>query len=121
MRPASTEFGRTLRRLRFEKGETLHSLASQVGYSASFLSAVETGSRAVPYDLANRLAKHFRLTGENKKSFMAVAEETKTRLVIDLREATPIQKRAAILFAKRFRHLSNASISRIYELLMEEG
>ena len=119
MRPAGNEFGRILRRLRFEKGETLHSLASQVGYSASFLSSVETGSRAVPHDLASRLAKHFRLTGENKKDFMARAEETKTRIMIDLREATPIQRRAAILFAKRFRRLSNNAISKIYELLME--
>ena len=56
-----TGFGVLLRKHRLDRGETLYAMAKAVGVSSSFLSAVETGQKAAPDELVNKLIAHLNL------------------------------------------------------------
>lgn len=56
-----TRFGKELRKLRLDRGETMAQMASNVGKSAGFLSSVETGKKPVPDTLIGRLIEHYEL------------------------------------------------------------
>lgn len=43
-----TDLGRLLRKIRIDHGEILKDMANRFGVTASYLSAVENGKRAVP-------------------------------------------------------------------------
>ncbi|WP_157643387.1 helix-turn-helix domain-containing protein [Burkholderia ubonensis] len=56
-----TRFGKELRKLRLDRGETMADLARALGKSPGFLSSVETGKKPVPEALVDQIVKHYEL------------------------------------------------------------
>lgn len=52
---ALTEFGKAVRKARIENGDTLKTMATSLGISPAFLSAVETGKKKIPNHLVVRI------------------------------------------------------------------
>lgn len=57
-----TEFGKYLRKLRIDRGETMRDMAKNIGVSASFLSVVETGKKRIPETLVYRIQSAYSLS-----------------------------------------------------------
>ncbi|MDR8025602.1 helix-turn-helix transcriptional regulator [Burkholderia cenocepacia] len=56
-----TEFGKWVRKLRLEHGETMLDMGQKLGRSASFLSAMETGRKPVPAQIISAIAETYGL------------------------------------------------------------
>ena len=50
-----TEFGKALRKLRIDRGETLKIMADNLEMTSSYLSAIECGKRNIPMNSKNYL------------------------------------------------------------------
>ncbi len=59
-----TRFGKTVRKLRVEKEITLREMASDLGFSSAFLSAVERGTKSIPRGLSNKIVMFYKLDQE---------------------------------------------------------
>lgn len=69
-----TPFGKELRKLRLDRDETMADMARRVGRSASFLSSIETGKKAVPIKLVDELAESYLLDGAASEHLHELAE-----------------------------------------------
>lgn len=56
-----TEFGKWVRKLRLEHGETMLDMSQKLGRSASFLSSIETGRKPVPGQIVSAIAEAYGL------------------------------------------------------------
>ena len=57
-----TEFGKLLRIIRINSGDTSRDMAKKLGLSASYLSAIEGGKRNIPTDMEKMLSKSYPLS-----------------------------------------------------------
>lgn len=57
-----TEFGKLLRIIRINSGDTSRDMAKKLGFSPSYLSAIESGKRNVPIDMERLLSKSYPLS-----------------------------------------------------------
>ncbi|RDI10746.1 helix-turn-helix domain-containing protein [Comamonas sp. AG1104] len=107
-----TNFGKELRKIRLDLGITLFDMATAIGISSAMLSSVETGKKAAPDDLVDRLANVYEEVNQQKQKFIQLANQTKkeVRLTLDSREdATEL----AVAFARNFSQLSHTEISQL--------
>ena len=56
-----TEFGKWVRKLRLEHGETMLDMSRKLGRFPSFLSAIETGRKPVPSQIVDAIAATYGL------------------------------------------------------------
>lgn len=111
-----TKLGKELRKLRIDRGLRLYDMAESIGISTAMLSAVETGRKAAPDDLVNRLAKKYKEVASRQADLERLADMTKkeVRMALDSREnATEL----AVAFARRFRELTDEQIVQVKEVL----
>ena len=71
-----TEFGKVVRKLRIEQGETMLEMGAKVNRSASFLSAVETGRKPVPVNLVEEIARAYELPDSHAEELRALASKS---------------------------------------------
>jgi transcriptional regulator with XRE-family HTH domain len=114
-----TAFGREVRRLRFEREETLREMAKALGVSAAFISAVETGVKSIPEGLIPRLVRHFKLDAAGRKRLEESVLASQKLLTIDLDEAGEAERTLAAEFARRFPTLSEEKKKQLTRLLLE--
>ena len=57
-----TEFGKLLRIIRINSGDTSRDMARKLGFSPSYLSAIESGKRNVPIDMERLLSRSYPLS-----------------------------------------------------------
>lgn len=57
-----TEFGKLLRIIRINSGDTSRDMAKKLGLSASYLSAIEGGKRNIPTDMEKMLSISYPLS-----------------------------------------------------------
>lgn len=77
----------TLKMLRTINGVTGKELSTELGISASYLSEIENGKKAPPFDLLERYAKYFKVklstlvlfAEEQEDNQVKVSAKTKTR------------------------------------------
>lgn len=107
-----TNFGKELRKIRLDLGITLFDMASAIGISSAMLSSVETGRKAAPDDLVERLANVYAEVKNQKEKFTRLADQTKkeVRLALDSREDA---SELAVAFARNFSQLSRSEISQL--------
>lgn len=48
-----TEFGKVMRIIRINTGDSMRDMAAKIGMSATYLSAIETGKRNIPANIAH--------------------------------------------------------------------
>ncbi|MDD7289972.1 MAG: helix-turn-helix transcriptional regulator [Clostridiales bacterium] len=112
-----TAFGKELRKLRIEHGEVLRDTASHLGVSASFVSAVESGKKKIPANWIGTLSDVYSLSAEQKNALSKAAQESCADIKINLSEAGPRQRNAALVFARNFDSLSDEAAAQILNLL----
>ena len=57
-----TEFGKLLRIIRINSGDTSRDMAKKLGFSPSYLSAIESGKRNAPIDMERLLSRSYPLS-----------------------------------------------------------
>ncbi len=106
-----TPFGLALRKLRLEKGLRLLDLASGLGQSSAFISAVETGRRPIPAGYVEAISTAMRLNVEEAQTLQSGADQTRTEVSVDRLPAH--QRELVAEFARRVETLPADVLDRI--------
>lgn len=116
-----TSFGKTLRKLRIDNEELLKDMALKLGVTLAYLSAVETGKREIPDTWVSIIAREYALNYEEEQELQEKADLSKKVIKLDVGNLDDEAKRMVVLFAKRFKDLSQGQIFRINKILEDKG
>jgi transcriptional regulator with XRE-family HTH domain len=95
---ALTEFGKAVRKARIDTGQTLLSMAQELGVTASFLSAMETGRKKIGEQWISKIETFFKQKGAQIVDLPALAAVSNEVVPVD---GLPLQQQLLIAgFAK---------------------
>ena len=109
-----TEFGKALRKIRIEREELLKDMATALGVSPAYLSAVETGKRRIPDDWVEKISVHYHLSQNERTDLSQAAENSAYEVKISL-QASEAKRGAVLTFARALDHLSDEDLKRIMQ------
>lgn len=104
-----TAFGKAVRGLRNEAGVRLFHMATALGVSSAYLSAVETGKKKVNDDLVERAIKYFHSLGVDAHGLHRAAQSSATVQTFDVKNYDDDSKELMAAFARRFSGRSELS------------
>lgn len=112
-----THFGKLLRKLRIDCGEVTRDMSEQLGCTASYLSAIETGKRPIPDGWAEKIISLYHLEEADANQLReAVLEEIKA-VKIDISKLFGCKRELAILFVQNLTDMEESTAEIIIELL----
>lgn len=113
-----TPFGKAIRDLRRRKGVTQKEMASVIGVSAAYLSALEHGRRGAPsFEFLQRVAGYFNVIWDEADELFMVANLSNPRIVLDTSGLSPEHTAFANRLAALIRELSPHAIATLEEAL----
>lgn len=116
-----TPFGKYLRKLRIDRGHLLKNMADLLKVTSSYLSAVETGKRAVPSEWPQKIASEYGLVAQEEAELVRLAELSAPEFTVDLREGADEQTREAVaMFARRVTSMDNNALAQLISLMQEQ-
>lgn len=106
-----TPFGERLRELRAERNMTQKELASKIGVSAAYLSALEHGKRGTPrWILVQQIIASLNIIWDDADELQGLALRSAPRVTIDTTELSPRATELANLLASGIEVLSDENI-----------
>lgn len=112
-----TNFGKTLRKIRLVRDETLYEMAKKLKITSSYLSAIECGKRNIPDDFINRLQNNYIFTEEELTELNNTKEEAIKELSINM-ENVDLKRRALVLeFARSFNEIADEDAEELIKKL----
>ena len=103
-----TPFGQVLRKLRIEKNITLQELSKKLGNSPAFISAVETGRKAIPDAFAVHVARALDLTQPQIQELRKAADRTRKEAYLTANRSISSPSRPSRKRAELTASVSNA-------------
>lgn len=110
-------FGKTVRKLRIDKGVTLKAMAEALGKTSAYLSAVETGRKNPPDQLVRNIAAFFDLSQSEVGDLIKAAHESRSEVNISMMGFNDAQREVAAAFARQFSSLTEDELNQIRGLL----
>ncbi len=115
-----TPFGQKLRTMRAERGVTLKDMATALGVSPAYLSALEHGRRGAPtWYLVQRVITYFNVIWDEAEEIERLAQISHPRVVVDTSGLGPKATELANKFARQVGTLNEADIRALLDLLNE--
>ncbi len=115
-----TPFGEAMRELRRKKGVTQKEMATALGVSQAYLSALEHGNRSAPsFDFIQRVAGYFNIIWDDLEDLMRVAGLSHPRVVIDTSGLDAAYTALANRMAREIRNLDRETLAAIDAVLNE--
>ncbi len=114
-----TQFGKLLRKIRIDRGMLLKDMAAGLDVSSAYLSAIETGRKAVTDDVVARVAEYlgYPTQSDEYQELYEAAQITKGEVSISTIGASPLKQQAALAFARQFNELEGDDMEKILSLL----
>ena len=111
----ATDFGKALRRMRIDNDESITAMAEKIGYSTSFLSAVELGKKSVPPDMISELQRSYALNNEQVEELSKMASQELNSVRISAEEHTQEGKQTLFAFARALPELDDDDMRSLRE------
>ena len=111
-----TEFGKALRKLRIDRGETLKIMADNLEMTSSYLSAIECGKRNIPTDLIERLTSIYKLDVNEQQELSVAYDKSLSSVAIELSESN-CKRDLALQFARKFDDIDDELANQIIKFL----
>ena len=116
-----TPFGEAIRRLRAERGITQRQMASAIGVSPAYLSALEHGNRSEPsWEFVQRVIGYFNIIWDEAEELQMLAGLSRPKVVINTSGLTPKATEVANKLATAIGRLDAATLQEI-EALIDRG
>lgn len=112
-----TEFGKTLRKLRIDKGLLLKDMAGALSISPAYLSAVETGKKAIPEDFVGRIAKLFDLTKESPVYIELEDSVSISKGEVSMKHLPQHHQEAVLAFARNLDGLKASEVDKLLAMM----
>lgn len=113
------EYGTYIRSLRKKHGHNLDDMAKLMGVSISFLSAMEVGTKTIPLDIADRVAKVYNLNDDELRELRNKIDLSNDRIHLSLSEMDDEQKDISLAFARTINTASQKKLEELRKLLLE--
>ncbi|MEQ8195517.1 MAG: helix-turn-helix domain-containing protein [Rhodospirillales bacterium] len=111
-----TPFGEKVRALRARHNVTLKRMASDLGVSSAYLSALEHGNRGRPAPgLAMQICGYFELIWDEAEELKRLADLSHPRVVVDTAGLSPRATELANLLAKSIDRLDDQTVQWIID------
>ncbi|MFV5368233.1 helix-turn-helix transcriptional regulator [Acinetobacter junii] len=111
-----TEFGKAVRKLRIDYDTNLNELATSIGVSSAFLSAVETGKKPVSAELITKITNALGLNKDEEKLLTHAASQSVDDVVVRTNDAEEAE--IALMFARRIQSHS-VNLAELRKILEE--
>ena len=112
-----TPLGLKLRALRLRKGVSQKEMASALGVSAAYLSALEHGRRGVPtWVLLQKIIGYFNIIWDDAEEVLRLAGQSRPRVVIDTSGLSPAATELANMLAERIGSLDARTLEEMIAL-----
>lgn len=111
-----TSYGKFLKRLRVDTGDTLNAMAQKLEVSVSLLSQVESGSREIPSELSGKIRTVYKLNSEASDALLKAECETLHKSIsisFAKRENDEAFKKAAISIARDLQELPASEVKKV--------
>jgi transcriptional regulator with XRE-family HTH domain len=113
-----TEYGKVIRDLRKDVRVSLRQMAQEIGFSATYLSAVEIGEKQVTEDLVDKVSGFLRKRGKKARDLAKLhAAVDRTRRAVDVSELNGESRQAVAVFARKLADLDAAARERFLKQL----
>ncbi|MBP6018816.1 MAG: helix-turn-helix transcriptional regulator [Burkholderiaceae bacterium] len=110
-----TNFGKAIRKLRIEYGETMMDMAEKLSKAPSYLSAIETGSRTPPASIVDEVVRIYGLPVDAAQKLHKAAVESATAFKI--KPATENDRELVAAFARKLDTLTTNQRESILQVL----
>lgn len=116
----ATILGDFLRKLRLSNKEILKDMATSLGVSSAFLSAVENGKKKMPTAWEKKLQNIYTLTSEQMIELKDAVMKSSDIVEINLKDSSAQNKELAISFARQFDTMDEQTSKAILEILKRD-
>ena len=111
-----TSYGKYLKRLRIDTGDTVPVMAQKLDVSVSLLSSVESGAREIPPELSEKVRTAYRLDAEASDALLRAECETLHKSIaisLGAHESDEDFKKAAISISRDLQQLSVEEVQQL--------
>lgn len=115
-----SKFGSFVRKIRERENESLRKMATKLDITASFLSAMEVGRKAIPLEYSSKISKIYNLSGEEIIELENSIFETNEKVSIELAIMNEAQKDVSLLFARKIKTADEKLLEKLKEALLNE-
>lgn len=112
-----TVLGKKLRNHRIDKGITLKDLAASLGFTSSYLSALEIGKKNMPIGLLDRIGEYLHLSKIEIEELKQLAEQSKKINYVDVSGLSRDDSQLIAAFVRKFDELSLNEKEKIKEMV----
>ena len=114
-----TEFGKLLRIIRINSGDSSRDMARKLGFSPSYLSAIESGKRNVPTDMEKLLSKSYPLSQTDLEKLRTAMFASSDTVKINLTDFA--EKKQRVIMAIAQDDISDNVLDEISDLIFRHG
>jgi transcriptional regulator with XRE-family HTH domain len=113
-----TPFGAKVRDLRRARGVSQKDMASAIGVSPAYLSALEHGRRGRPtWAMLQKIIGYFNIIWDEAEELLRLAETSDPRAVIDTSGLSPRATELANLLSERIAQLTDAELEQMIAIV----
>lgn len=110
-----TEFGKLLRIIRINCGDSAREMAKKLNMSPSYLSTIENGKRKIPADMEDLLIRAYNLSERDKEKIRKAMLESSSSVKIDLTDFA--EKKKEIILEMSRDEIDDDTFNKIYEII----
>lgn len=114
-----TEFGKLLRIIRINSGDSSREMARKLGFSPSYLSAIESGKRNIPTDMEKLLSKSYPLSQIDLEKLRTAMFASSGTVKINLTDFA--EKKQRVIMAIAQDDISDNVLDEISDLIFRHG
>lgn len=115
-----TELGKELRKIRINSDELLKDMASKLGITPAYLSAIENGKRTPTKKFMDTLFSIYKISEEEQKNLTQIFHSTIDNVSINLSDHSQEHKDLGLVFARKFAGLTPDQIDKLIKILNKE-
>lgn len=113
-----TEFGKLLRIIRINCGDSAKDMARKLNMSPSYLSTIENGKRNIPPDMEALLIRAYNLSDKDKEKLRKAMVKSSDMVKIDLTELA--EKKKQMIYEITKGNLDEETIDQLCKIMREK-
>lgn len=111
-----TEFGKFIRKYRIDHNILLKQMADKLEVSSAFLSAVETGVKAIPMNFEEKILAQFSFSDDERHGLFQSVDSSRTQATIQVPN-NKLDQQVLGAFCRQFDSLSKEQKKKIIDVL----
>lgn len=113
-----TEFGKLLRIIRVNSGDSAKEMAAKLNMSPSYLSTIENGKRNIPPDMEELLIRAYTLSEKDKAKLRKAMVDSSDTVKIDLTDLA--EKKKQMIYEITRGDLDEATIDQLCKIINQK-